>query len=112
MEISVEMPTKILRRNTKKEREDIIEEIIGFDPLSQFMIDLTFYVSIIFWFFLILNRLFGNTFWGLFDIIDLSLLSCFCFPGLILMGILLPLSVIRNFRLDKKIQYSLTTTKK
>ena len=54
MEISVEMPTKILRRNTKKEREDIIEEIIGFDPLSQFMIDLTFYVSIIFWFFLIL----------------------------------------------------------
>ena len=32
MEISVDMPTKILRRNTKKEREDIIEEIIGDDP--------------------------------------------------------------------------------
>jgi len=106
MEFSVEMPTKILRSNTKKEREDIIEEIIGFDPLSQFMINLTFYVSIIFWFFLILNRWFGNTIWGLFDIIELSILSCICFPGLIFMGILLPLSVIRDFRLDKKIQYS------
>ena len=79
MEISVDMPTKILRRNTKKEREDIIEEIIGDDPLLQFMTNLTFYVSIIFWFFLILNRWFGNTFLGLFDIIELSILSCICF---------------------------------
>lgn len=93
--------TKKMRINTERERENILEEIPEYERAGLVWVTLSLFFSILFWIFLFINVLNGNSRFGGIP----SEISFFCFPIALTVILYIPTMFFFN-RLEKKINIS------